>query len=925
MEKAVESERMMDDYLSYAKDSSSGRINNSLMDSKSNYGSKTTMVSEFDLIKDFLENSNQGQTYMQSEQLRKELDVSIQQQRNVIVTSFEALMQYFNVAVYYPRDHIQNHRFAKYSQWCRSLINDKSQETVRQVAIAYHKYFGDASMKDQVPENIVGFAFRLQAVLTDVNYQRDLARKRYKQLIDHLGLDRNYSSIKGDFREFVRSQPSSDMSITAGELTKMVKRLLTIEVSTLSTSEEHYADLLINERWYIDEMMLQTSFLSNIGDVIFDCGSPKKNGLYSNSLECFKAVTESFETFNRIKNNFQLKIIPQTLRGIISGEKSVLEMISTLSNIQNVTIPLAELAVKLQEDLYNGIHNPTQKGILRAAELSDAYNNMVIQFEAMADNSCGKQVFLALHGQFEEMCKVSKTILSFDKALSVVPDEWLQIPELEQARNLFISPMKSIICMTLQQIFLVKRIQVMIDFFSSCLQIAWAFKGSDAPINFDMEYLTRSLKAYISEYVMKFVLGRGSYCLSIIICCLLEQKQGELKGSLSLDQKCFIATTKSNICEKFFVALEERFRAEEAAGYFQKLAHKHSDYVKQLTYILSAHHWLHEDYFVAHQNALPPVPRAALLIQLQNFTQALSNWHTSIEKIHDELKQCTIVVLQRLKWASGANPMVNELMKSFESISNSKTVEVEKEKKAAASALKYCCSVLNYEMLRFKTPKAIINDEEFLNFLRQWENVCLAERNVAHTVNAIEEALVELLDPEGKVERSWINNVTSLIDEMINQVHSDIDANEKSMTAARDNLDFSAHKLRSFIASHHRISSDIRNLLKSMLKHDDSDHNRALKEYLAKYKTFIDNVTELHGNVLSKDFTDAMVRRCHGEVDVSLAIINEIYNDLFTFEKALSTTMSEGGQRRMLRNQSENYSIEYPGSPVKKGLYLRWR
>lgn len=925
MEKAVESERMMDDYLSFAEDSSSGRINNSLMDNKSNYGSKITVASEFDLIKDFLENSNQGQTHMQSEQLRKELDASILQQRKVIATSHEALVQYYNVAVYYPHDHIQNHRFAKYSQWCRSLIADKSPESVRHVAIAYHKYFGDASTKEHLADKIVGFGFRLQAVMTDVNYQRELARQRCQQLMELLSMDRNFSAVKGDFREFVRKTP--DAPVAVSELTTMVKRLLTIEASTLSTSEEHLRDLNINERWYIDEMMLQTSFLSNIGDVLFDTpsGSPRKSGLYSNSLECFKAVTESFETFNRLKNDFQLNIIPQTLRGIISGEKSVLEMISMLSSIQNVTIPLAELAAKLQEDLYNGIHKPTQKGILRAAELTDAYNNMVIQFEASVDNSIGKQIFMSLHGQFEDMARVAKTILGFDKALNALPDEWSSIEELTQSRSLLISPMRTTICMTLHQIFLVKRIQVMIDFFSCCLQIAWAFKGSDAPVNFDMEFLTRPLKSYISEYVTKFVLGRGSHCLSIIICCLQEQKQGELKGVVSLDQ-----TSKKNpVCETFFVALEERFRTEEAAGYYQKLAHKHNDYGKQLTYILSAHHWLHEDYFVAHQNVLPPpVPRAALLIQLQSVMQALSNWHTSIHKISEELKQCTIVVLQRLKWASGANPMVNELMKSFESISSSKAAEVEKEKERAAGALKHCCSVLNYEMLRFKTPKAIVSDEEFLNFLQQWEKVCMAERNVAHTVNQIEEALVELLDPEGKVERSWINNVTSLIDDMINQVHSDIDANEKSVTATRENLDFCAHKLRSFIATHHRISADIRNLLKSMLKYDDSDHNKALKEYLAKYKSFIDNVTELHGNVLSKDFTDVMVKRTIEQVDVSLAIIIEIYNDLFTFEKALSTTLSTSssaantdvGHRRMLRNQSENYSIEHPGSPVKKGL-----
>lgn len=915
IEKAVESELMMDDYLSFVADTSSGAINSSLMDMKSNYVAKANM-SEFDLIKEFLESSNQGQTYAQSEQLREELDGSVLQQQNIVATAFEALLQYFHVITFYPHDHVMNHRFAKYSQWCRSLANNKSQDFIRQVAIAYRGTFGDAIMKEQIPEHIIGFSYQLQTFLVDANYQRELSLQHCQQLMEHVEMNPKFVAIKAEFADFARAS-ADDLTFSACELTKMVKRLLTVEGTAFGTSSEHLVDLIIDERWYIDEMRIETAFVLNISDVLFDCASLRKNSLFANSLESFKSVTEAFETFHRIEHDFQMNVIPMALKGIISEEKSVLQMISSLSNIQNV-MPLSELSVKLMEDLHNCIHVPNQNGICRAAELTEAYNGMVAQYEAMPDEGLGKKIFLALHGSFVETSKAMKKVLSFDKALSVLPDEWSNVKELQQSKVMFISPIKTSICMTLEQIFLVKRIQAMIEFFSGCLQFAWAFKGSGVLVNFDIELLSRPLKAYLSECLQKFVLGRGSFSLSILVCCLLEPKQGEVK-CFSLDQMCFMTTANSKFCGKFFVALEEQFRKEEAFEYFKKLAQKQTEYGKHLTHILSAHHWLHEEYFNPFQNALPPIPRAALLIQLQSFIQAFANWSTSIQKINDELKQCTTVVLQRLKWASGANPMVSELMKSFEAISNAKTLQFEKGQARAACALKHCRSVLNYELLRFKTAETIISDDEFLNFLQQWENVCVAEKNVAFTVTPIEEAMVELLDPEGMVERPWINNITSLIDDMINQVHSDIDESEKSATSARDNLDECAHRLRSFIASHHRISADIRNLLKSILKHDDGEQNKALKEYLAKYKTFIESVTEMHGNVLSKDFTDIMVKRTTAQVDASLAMINEIYNDLFTFEKALSTTLTDGNQRRLLRNQSDNCSIEYPGSPVKKG------
>lgn len=924
MEKAVEAERMMDDYLSFVDNANAGMINSALLEVKSNYATTATF-SEFDLVKEFLESSNQGQTFLQGENLRKDLDLALMKQRTIVGKTLETLIQYFNIINFYPHDHIANHRFGKYSHWCRSLIENKSQDIVRQVAIAFQNSFGDAVIKDQLPENIIGFNCHLQTMVTETNYQRAQSLQRYHQLAEHLSVNRTFNIVKEEFHNFIRNEITTDATIDplffANELTKMTKRILSLELSTFSASVEHLPELVINERWYIDEIIIQTSFLAHISDIIFDSSLMKKNALLSNSLDCFKAVAHSLETFSCMKNDFQLKIIPQTLKAIISGDKSMLEMISDLSNVQNV-MPFAELALQLQEDLHKCIQNPNQIGYSRASDFNEAYINMVTIYEAMTTDSVGRKIFLSINGMFAKLYNASKKALSFDKALGALPREWSEVSEIQQSKSLFISPIRASVSMTLEQIFLVKKVQTMIEFFSCCLQAAWAFKGSGVIVNLDLEFLSRPLKSFISDCLLKFVIGRASHSLSIMIGCVFDQNRDEQEiynKCFSLEQMCYKTTANSNVSEKYFIELEENFRKEEAVEYFKKLSQRQIEYVKQLTSISSAHHWLHEDLFLAHPNILPPIPRATVLIQLQAFIQNISSLKSLIYKSHEELQQCTLIVLQRLKWASGANPMMNDLLIGFESISNANDEFFKKSQANAAMALKHCCSIFNFEMLRFKTPKAVISDQEFLNFLQQWENVCLAEKNVAHTVNAIEEALVELLDPEGKIEKAWINNVTSLIDDMINQVHSDIDAHEKGVSIIRDNLDLSAHKLRSFIASHHRISADIRNLLKSILKHDDCVQNKALKEYLLQYKAFIDNVTELHGNVLSKDFTDSMVKRTIEQVEGALSMINKIYYDLFAFEKILSTTLTERNQRRMMRNQSENFSIEYPGSPAKKG------
>lgn len=921
MEKASDAEEMIGDYLSFIDETSA--LSSYLDEMKSKH-----VVSEFDIIKDFLESSNQGQLWMQGDHLRRELDNALKQRATIVEAIIQGLLQYRNVMRFYPHDHVQNHRLSKSSAWCHSLVRteNKNLEYTRQIAMSYHKTFADDTimMHEQQPENLLAFNYQLQTFLAEINYQLQGNYQRYQQYID---IDRSYVALQDEFHEFLEQQDVEHSTIhVTSELMKMTKRFLALESSTHSTANNNLTNLIINDRWYVDEVRIQASFLASFIEKEAPMLMMKNNqqqSLLGNSLECFRTIVDTLETFERIKCDFQLNVIPQALTGVISQDKSILELIATLSNISKT--PISELQTKLEEDFLNCIHNPNQKGLLRAAELSEAYNNIYAHYQGTddaddANESDGKKLFLYFHGIFEEMCRLVKKIMSFDKALNTITDDWASITEIQQSRALFISPMKTSIFMTLDQLFMVLRVQTMIEFFSYSLQIAWAYKGSGvAVINFDIEFLTRPLKAFITELLMKCILGRGTYCLSIFICCLLHADKESVNKYFSLDQLRLAMSMNSSssssslfmYCENFFVQLEKKFRRQESGGFYQKLIHQQNEYIKHISYIMSAHYWMNEEYFMLANVMPPPIPRANILMQLQSSHQTLLQWRDSCMKIDEELKLCTVATLQRLKWAAGANPLISDLMHKFESISRTNAINCERENKYAEKALKYSLATINYELMRFKTPKAIMSDEELLNLLQQWENVCLAERQVAHTVSSIEEGLIELLNPDGPIDNAWIESVTALIDDMINQVHNEIDSNEKIMVGAQDNLHLAAHKLRNLMSSHHRVFGDIKNLLKSILKYDED--NEMLKEYFVKYKNFIDNVTELHGNVLSKDFTDVMMKQIKQQVGNTLTVSNDIYNELFSFEKSLLLTRV--GEEKI------HHSIEHPGTPVKKGKF----
>lgn len=373
------------DYLGFVEDAKSKKVNNFLMDMESIY-LPTTLISEFDLLKEFLESSNQGPTLVQSAQCRKEIGDILCQLHGIVSAGLLALNNYYDVVKFYPHDHALNHRFAKYSQWCRSLVANKSEEVMRNVAIAYHASFGDdVVVKEPTAANVIGFEVHLGTFVADVCRRQ----ARCEIEIRNFGANAVPTPARKDLNGFVQKSPYAEV-----ELTKLATRYLALETSTSGLPSEHLAKLIINDRWFLHEIKIQAAFVASVNDMILD--TEDKSSIWKNSLDCFAAVSECFKTFDRIQLDFQLKVIPQTLKGIITEDKSVLDMITAVSNLQNEVL-LTDLYARLQEDLHNCIYNPNQNVVLRAAGLTEAYANIVADYESSSTPSEGKDIFLTLN------------------------------------------------------------------------------------------------------------------------------------------------------------------------------------------------------------------------------------------------------------------------------------------------------------------------------------------------------------------------------------------------------------------------------------------------------------------------------------------------------------------------------------------------
>lgn len=92
---------------------------------------------------------------------------------------------------------------------------------------------------------------------------------------------------------------------------------------------------------------------------------------------------------------------------------------------------------------------------------------------------------------------------------------------------------------------------------------------------------------------------------------------------------------------------------------------------------------------------------------------------------------------------------------------------------------------------------------------------------------------------------------------------------------------------------------------------------------MKNYKDFLDTISELHGNMLSKDFTEQVVDGTLQHIAKLLIAIGRIFDDLFMFENDLKdATISEttlliddnGKNQHLVENRSMS-----PATRKKKG------
>uniref|UniRef100_A0AAG5DR97 non-specific serine/threonine protein kinase n=1 Tax=Anopheles atroparvus TaxID=41427 RepID=A0AAG5DR97_ANOAO len=299
--------------------------------------------------------------------------------------------------------------------------------------------------------------------------------------------------------------------------------------------------------------------------------------------------------------------------------------------------------------------------------------------------------------------------------------------------------------------------------------------------------------------------------------------------------------------------------------------------------------------------------RAAFLQQLRDALGALETMRPLLQAALEQLVSVWSVLLNRLAWATAAHPPLctPDLLDAFKKETTWGLEHVETCLEACRMASRCANGVLHYEEHGVMARK-------FGALVERWQKVLANNGLRATYVSPTEEALVELLDPEGSIDQTWISNVRALIDDMTDQALTRIAQLEQQSRSLREALQAGGRRLYALTVTHNTIAGDIRALLRTQLR---IGGNPALRDYLQRYRRFLellqevrDELTVSHG-VRSKqqhqqqvdtaaeaaadhqqqqEPTTAMTPvadSTEAKVNELLALLPKVFEQLFTFEQ----------------------------------------
>ncbi|XP_035788930.1 serine/threonine-protein kinase Smg1-like isoform X2 [Anopheles albimanus] len=255
---------------------------------------------------------------------------------------------------------------------------------------------------------------------------------------------------------------------------------------------------------------------------------------------------------------------------------------------------------------------------------------------------------------------------------------------------------------------------------------------------------------------------------------------------------------------------------------------------------------------VPNQRNQPPIIISAAMVQ------QLEGYVAAVDKICDMLAlqegvyRLSIDSLEHhLEWAVLLAPNPEPLcepdtVERFRRECEASLRTIEQHRLGLFRFVQYGKAIVHYERMRGppNTGGSLVHTQanDFQALLKQYQK--LQPRIISSTrlLSKTEEALVELLDPEGVIDHTWLSNVQVLLDDMQDQLLTRIAELEQEERVVLEGCRGAVRALRTTITKHDAVAKEIRELLAIQVRLAGST---VLRDYMHDYQHVHDLLNEL--------------------------------------------------------------------------------
>lgn len=312
------------------------------------------------------------------------------------------------------------------------------------------------------------------------------------------------------------------------------------------------------------------------------------------------------------------------------------------------------------------------------------------------------------------------------------------------------------------------------------------------------------------------------------------------------------------------------------------------------------------------------------MLELRKTATTLSALQSRVCEARDQQQNLVSSAVQRLKWAAGANPALGEVMSAFDNAVLLSCEKLTRQHNLASSVINTCNSILHYEALRTRTSESVTHDTNFVKLIKHWEESCILTMNLNITVTAIEESLVELLHMESNVDMNWLKQAERFISEAILDVQKKLQEKQEGLVSAQERLREQVSNLQSVLTEHHRLMSDVRILLRTMVKQENID---GLQEFLSSYRSFTESISAIVKELESENLDVNRGKTIKEELENMTTIVPNLYNELLEFanEKKINPMKISEKQKDTDKEKEREGETEISiiSSMKKKGKLMR--